>query len=275
MTRKFVAQPFTAQEQHQKRIGELTARLIYGQEDVDPRQLINDLLETCEHGERRTFEITLLPLRLGERGLTLIATEDSAAPGKPNCGIKPAQLDLPPNFSFRLWHLVAGLLETERQLKIAESVPQNVEAVEKIRDTHVNSHKAYINERLGIVRGRPGEYDLSQLPSHYNALRPVWKLAKRIFKDNQDCETWRAMVVGEIKSKLSPTLVISDDDLNQLIERLGGLNIDQQQRLNGRNLQAAPSDLALDHAALLCGVPFYHYTLRHLQASKQKRESKR
>ena len=72
------------------------------------------------------------------------------------------------------------------------------------------------------------------------------------------------------------SLALADESLlTELLERLPGLPVDQQVALKDRKLKASAHDLALDHAALLCGVPLYHYTLRHLETNQSPRSKRK
>lgn len=128
-----------------------------------------------------------------------------------------------------------------------------------------------------INRGRPAEHDLTKLRVYYAQLLPIWQHAKKVFRRNKDLSSWRSTVENELQSsfKAAKVRAVQNDDLNKLIDRLPGLSGDQQKALKDRQLTASPSEAAWDHAALLCGVPLYHYTLRYLQTWQRRKKPTR
>jgi hypothetical protein len=114
------------------------------------------------------------------------------------------------------------------------------------------------NARIGITRGgSEPSFNLSQLLAYYAQLLPRWQNAKRIYRQNKKQAEWPSIVAAGEKDLL-PDLIarladapdLSNDLLTKL-ERHGG--------------GSSPSDIALEHAARMCGAPPYAYTLRHLQ----------
>ncbi|MGI8731841.1 MAG: hypothetical protein ACR2LM_00870 [Pyrinomonadaceae bacterium] len=288
MARTLHTRNFTAEEEHQQQVGKLISSLISGDKHLDSLALIKSLIEVCEKGEPCAFSVTFQPLRLKDMHLIVISTESGQADTNfaieysENSTIPWNEVCLPPNFAYRLLCAVAQLIQTERKLAVADEALQTAEVIEEFRNNHVSYHKAYINERLGISRGRIGDYDLTPLPFLYHRLLPVWQHAKKVFRSNSSYDTWRETVTREIEDKLKSAKLnqissdkLSSDKITELVGRLAGLSAAEQQKLKDRKLKASPGDLALDHAALICGVPLYHYTLRHLQDnSKRKLKSR-
>jgi hypothetical protein len=124
-------------------------------------------------------------------------------------------------------------------------------------------------KRMGLKRGgSKTDYDLTSLGSHYEKMLPVWKDAKAIWKKNRE-RNWQAFIQSEYRDLQLPV---------DLIARLSGspshLSDDIKTKLSEKGGSASPSDIALEHAARLCGVSDYHYTLRHLRDALTKNGSK-
>lgn len=114
------------------------------------------------------------------------------------------------------------------------------------RNARVDSRR-----RLGLRMrgGSEPDYDLSNLTNHYNELRSIWRDAKSLYRRNSESRNWREMIRVEYTD-------LPLDLINRLV-------------LQG---ESRPSDLALEHAARLCGVPKNHYTTRWLR--QQLRENR-
>ena len=105
-------------------------------------------------------------------------------------------------------------------------------------------------KRMKVKRGgKKPDYDLSRLSENYKAVYPIWKEAKKIYKQNRNRKNWRAMVKVEYP-----------DLPDNLIERLA----------DSDSYRAIPSNIALEHAAQLCGAPPDHYTSKHLRTLVSK-----
>lgn len=113
-------------------------------------------------------------------------------------------------------------------------------------------------ERLGS-NGRPAEYDLSDLRDYYTEVKEQVSLARRVYKASGKLTRWREHVRLEVPE-------MPED----LIRRLSGnpqdLTDHDMIRLEEQGGTAQPSDIALEWAARLCGVPPYHYKLKTLKA---------
>jgi hypothetical protein len=110
-----------------------------------------------------------------------------------------------------------------------------------------------VNRKRG---GSKANYDLSNLESNYNLVYGKWKGAKEIYKQNKD-RNWRGMISVE-----HPNL---PDDLST---RVSGdpadLSDETKEALSKKGGTPAASDIALEHAARLCGAPPYRYTIGYL-----------
>lgn len=120
--------------------------------------------------------------------------------------------------------------------------------------------------------GTKPDYDLINLPDHYPNLLKVWHSAKQDAKKAQKDpllkENWRKRIQGSYEYDLP-------DDL---IEWLN-VNIQERQaklmarsdlehltnKLKAGYMLIAPSDIAVEHSARLCGIPPYYYSISHLQ----------
>ncbi len=133
--------------------------------------------------------------------------------------------------------------------------------------------------QMSVKHGHKGDYDLRLLPIAYKTLQPVWELGKEVYKSNRAFRTWRSAVKNEMREQLKQAPLqafVRDgfDVLDDLIERLSNtprLSQDQIDKLNDRNLKGTAWTLALDHAAYICGVPLYYYSLRHLKTHSKVR----
>jgi hypothetical protein len=135
-----------------------------------------------------------------------------------------------------------------------------------------------VGERMGRYRrNREGSYDLRDLADHYKALHPKWKLAirdaksaqkhtiqknrwrKRIYEDYElpiDLIEWLNLDSVERERKLK-----QHDSYYQLRRRRKSSTASDDQQYELR----VPRDLALEHAARLCGAPPYSYSVTHLK----------
>jgi len=123
---------------------------------------------------------------------------------------------------------------------------------------------------------RKGSYDLTPMRSFYPYLQRAWKLGKQAFNKSKTFPNWRDTVKSVVRQELSSAPINRLDPdpktLDRLVERLGTTNAalsdnqiaDLKDRCD-RGKTATPHELALDHAAHLCGVPLYRYGLRHLE----------
>lgn len=133
--------------------------------------------------------------------------------------------------------------------------------------TRLQNALNYAEKRTKVRLQAPGpggsdaDYDLNQLKRFYYECLPKWQDAKRIYKDNRQ-RNWQAIVKGE-----------HSDLPDQLIKRLSdppNLPESELAILAVKGGISKASDIALEHAARLCGVPAYHYTLAHLERIKRK-----
>jgi hypothetical protein len=108
-------------------------------------------------------------------------------------------------------------------------------------DRFVNS---MVKERQHFLKGSFESFfpkpDFSNLGSRYGSLLTIWQEAKKIYTKNRNHPSWQSII-----RNLHPTL---PDDL---IERLG------------KQGDSAPSDIAIEHAARLCGAQRDQFSARH------------
>lgn len=112
---------------------------------------------------------------------------------------------------------------------------------------------------------------LSELSEHYQQLKPIWREAQKIYRANRKFTVWKRAVKHEIASQFN--LELPDD----LIERLSGnwanLPEEIQAKLSAqRDKLSQPADIAIEHAARLCGADPYQFSLSYLyRIVKQQR----
>lgn len=122
-------------------------------------------------------------------------------------------------------------------------------------------------KRLGLKRGGSKiDYNLASIGSHYEKLLPVWKDAKSIWKKNRERRNWQVFIQSEYRNLDLPVDLVArlSDNPSDLLDHI-------KVRLSEKGGSASPSDIALEHASRLCGVPEYHYTLRHLRDALAKK----
>jgi hypothetical protein len=170
------------------------------------------------------------------------------------------------------WKLFQKIFQTLDRVKCTASFAED--------NTFVN---VYPNHMHPAPRGA---HDLTYFPVFYWLVLPAWQHGKKVYKANCSYASWRNTVRGEIETKLSESpasneLITRSDDpvLNELVSRFEKPKSDNdvielQARLRDRRIPAAAEELALDHAAHLCGVPLYEYTARHLKKLKSNSNTK-
>jgi hypothetical protein len=122
--------------------------------------------------------------------------------------------------------------------------------------------------RFGVQRERTRRSNVDNLLTEYNTVLPLWQDAKSIFKGNA-ARNWRAFIKAE-----HPYL--PDDLVLRLSNNPDDLTEDVKCKLAEKGGTSEPSDIALEHAARLCGAPDYCYALSTLESykAKQRRFSK-
>lgn len=106
------------------------------------------------------------------------------------------------------------------------------------RDARTESRR---RQELRMRGGREPEYPLTGLREQHEQLKPVWRDAKRLYRQNGTRQNWRE-IIATVHSDLPGDL------LNKL-------------SLQG---ESGPAELALEHAARQCGVPPNRYSIRQL-----------
>jgi hypothetical protein len=115
------------------------------------------------------------------------------------------------------------------------------------------------------VRGHGGSepaYDLTELRRHYDKVYPEWKKAKKLYRKLRTDRNWRDQVLldhptfpKDLIARLEPNPRLSGA-VNAALAKKGG--------------SSAESEIALEHAARLCGVPPYEYSIRWLKSRLKK-----
>jgi hypothetical protein len=133
---------------------------------------------------------------------------------------------------------------------------------ELIKKAVLNAEKA-AKRRFGVKHGgSKAKSDLSSLRGNFEKVYPSWRDAKAIYRSNRNRKGWPGMVKAAYPD-------LPDD----LILRLGdppNLPEDLQAKVSDTGGTSKPSEIALEHAARLCNVPPYTYTIRHLSETLRK-----
>ena len=145
-------------------------------------------------------------------------------------------------------------------------------------DFHVNVYPIHMHP------APRGIHDFTYFPACYWLVLEAWQHAKKVYKSNRAYSTWQQTVKHEVLNKLAASPASNDlmsrtDDhvLQTLIGRLEKPRaadelVAMQERIRDRRIPATAEELALDHAAHLCGVPLYEYTVRHLKTLKSDKQ---
>jgi hypothetical protein len=121
--------------------------------------------------------------------------------------------------------------------------------------------RRFLREYLADCSGAPV---FSEFGEHYDSMYPIWKDAKRIYKQNKDRPRWRELVHAAY-----PEEELDDDLIARLSGRLNDLSEDVQVKLSEKGGNSTPASIALEHAARLCGAQPYQYSHRHLYNIKR------
>lgn len=114
-----------------------------------------------------------------------------------------------------------------------------------------------------------------ELPMHKSFLDEVWAKAKEIYRDVRSHKTWRDTIKQEIKAEYE--LELPDDLVTRLAGNWADLSEKAQEKLSTqRDRISQPSDIAIEHAARLCGADHYQFTISYLyqkiREQKQQQE---
>lgn len=118
--------------------------------------------------------------------------------------------------------------------------------------------RAWLVGSLDRIAGKPS---FSQLAEHYQFLLPKWRDAKAVYKQNKRRAKWKEIVISAIEGVALP-----DDLLNRLPGPQAELAEDIQAALQRTGADSSPSNLAIEHAARLCGFKPYDNPVRGLFA---------
>lgn len=120
----------------------------------------------------------------------------------------------------------------------------------------------------GSFRGtwRPS---IEEIAPNYRYVLPMWKDAKRLYKQNRNRANWR-----EIIKAAHPDLAECEDLISRLSGKLNDLPEEIQAKLSEKGGDSKPSSIALEHAARLCGIEAYSYGVRYLYYNVRKYEKR-
>ena len=128
--------------------------------------------------------------------------------------------------------------------------------------------KELLNSPIDERGGSKPDYDLADLGKHFESVYPLWLEAKRIYRESQKAkekarrEKWQ----DAIKS-IYPQL---PEDLIERLRKFPNLSEEESIQLEKKGGTSAPYDIATEHAARLCGIPSYYYSIRHLKGILSK-----
>lgn len=120
-------------------------------------------------------------------------------------------------------------------------------------------------QRLNIIPGRESEYNFTTLSKNYRRELPNWQDAKKIYKRNRSDQNWRKWIKDKYKH--------FDIDLIEWLSDYPNLSSSLQEEGNLKGLTSEPSDIAIIHAARLCGAPGYSLTVRRLHSIRKDQEA--
>lgn len=134
--------------------------------------------------------------------------------------------------------------------------------------------KEFLKRTIGFTK-KPS---LGSMKSCYERLLPLWTDAKSIYRKNDEREAWQEMVeIG-----ISPAKVPGGQKLpKDLIALLSGKESDlaklpepRRTATEGGEDYSKASNLALEHAARLCGLRSFQHPPRYLRALMEKKPAK-
>ena len=99
---------------------------------------------------------------------------------------------------------------------------------------------------------------LDLLPRGYPEFLAIWQTIRKIYRANDESETWREMV----KAKY-PDIPFDDDLLTRITGNLDSLSDDVKAKLVETDGESTPSSIALEHCARLLGAQPYQHSTRH------------
>jgi hypothetical protein len=136
----------------------------------------------------------------------------------------------------------------------------------------IASRKSYIAPlKEHFLRGHIGseaDYDLTDLSSNYQPLLDKWQLAKDDAKRDQKHsvhkQNWRERLdTYQLPDDLIEWLNLSESEKADILSQRTDLPHLQEKLAKGYAL-VKPSEIALEHAARLCGADPYYYSVSHL-----------
>jgi hypothetical protein len=136
-------------------------------------------------------------------------------------------------------------------------MPDIKEEVEKFAKDLVAERKAFLKGSLSQFS--PKRVWRENLRETYRRLLPLWQDAKNFYEQNSHRPAWKLLVKGAITDEVLP-----DDLIGRLSGKLNDVPSEMQAKWSEKGGQDKPSDLALEHAARLCGKAPYELTIRRL-----------
>ena len=183
--------------------------------------------------------------------------------------------------------LLSGWAQTPEKIRyVSQLFPGQLlnEACQLLREPHSEIDLGLLFDAINMKQPlRKGSYDLTQLRSFYPFLLRAWQRGKRAYTQTQTprkLSSWKQTVKWEVEAELATApiagLELDADTFDELLERLNSKHFTAgiRAKLKDRRESAPPGELALDHAAHLCGVPLYTHTIRQLHAHLRDQTAK-
>jgi len=175
----------------------------------------------------------------------------------------------------------AAMLTTQRMTRdLVQTALKDADTLQSIKVGGVDERWAAANARAAKNRAEAFEAALKQLShepqldriaDYYAELYPVWRDALKIFQNNAEAD-WRGMVRLKYQdAKIAEHDLRFDDDL---FARLSGeeneLPQEVQDRISAQGGDHTPGNIAIEHAARMCGA--FRYQFHVTKLLRERRE---
>jgi len=157
--------------------------------------------------------------------------------------------------------LAAKLIGTIEQLFHESAIHSLDKAVSRTERQHLLELSNTSDNYPGKPRkgGRESRFDLDALTEHYESLLPIWKEAKKDYKDTQKYPLKKARWVKVIDASFD-----LPSDLIARLAEIPDLPDELLAKIAEKGGTSKPSDIALEHASRRCGAPPYEYAISSL-----------
>jgi hypothetical protein len=162
------------------------------------------------------------------------------------------------------WIRIKNPIGETPSFSVTEFINKNLRGVTNERKKHwiavVNS--SLVNWSLN---------GLEHLAYTFQRVYPIWREAKKIYREAQKStdkerrERWRETILATYEKQLK-----KHSDLIGRLTDPPEVTDEIKEKLSKKGGTSAPSDIALEHAARLCGFEPYQYTIRYLKSINSK-----